>query len=366
MLLSLIYTPSSRQLDFCAVDVLSDVVALLGTGRPRSARIAWRAPWGQHFPPAPGSASFHVVLRGSCWLMPSDGEPIALGVGDVIFFPHGHGYGLADSPTTPLAQSSCSPHEPLFSSAVVTGGDGAETVTLCCGYRLDPGRAHPILRALPEVIHLPARLGQHAELRTTVELLASEIEQPRLGADSVVSSLLDALLLYILRAYFDTQNGYCAHIGWAAALADPAVGTALDAIHRAPAAPWTVESLGARVGLSRAAFARRFTKLVGQPPLAYVTWWRLATAARLLTEEPEVSVAEVARRVGYGSEFAFGSAFKREYGVSPGRYQRAARAPRRGSAEPPETPRDARPGERGPDRPRAIAPAPAPAPAGRR
>ncbi|MFI6734068.1 AraC family transcriptional regulator [Nonomuraea sp. NPDC050451] len=304
------------------MDVLSDVVALMRTGRPTSVRVSWRAPWGKEFPKVPGSAGFQMVLRGSCWLIPPGGDPVPLSVGDVVFFPHGDGYGLADSPGTPLAAPTCNPYldTELFASTIM-GGDGAETVTLCCGYQLDPTRTHPILGALPDVIHLPTTLGHHPELRAAVELLAGEIDNPRPGADTVVTSLLDVLQLYILRAWFDLESEACRDSGWAAALVDPAIGRALDAIHRAPARHWTVESLGAHAGLSRAGFARRFTALVGQPPLAYLTWWRLATAARILRES-DVSVAEVARRVGYGSEFAFGNAFKRQYGLAPGKYRR--------------------------------------------
>lgn len=303
------------------MDVLSDVIAIMRTGRPRSTLISWRGPWGRNFPATPGSAGFQVVLRGSCWFRPPGGEPVALSVGDVVFLPNGHEYGLADSPDTPLNGPDCDPEAEaeLYASAAI-GSEGPEVVTLCGGYDLDPVRAHPILRALPDVIHLPTRLGRDLEVRAAVDLLAGEIERPGLGADTLVASLLDVLQLYILRSWFG-EGTNCGETGWAAALADPVVCAALDAIHRDPARHWTVESLGAHAGLSRAAFARRFTNLVGKAPLAYVTWWRLSLAAHLLRAS-EVPMAQVARRVGYGSEYAFGNAFKREYGVSPGRYQR--------------------------------------------
>ncbi|MEU8248146.1 AraC family transcriptional regulator [Nonomuraea sp. NPDC048916] len=304
------------------MDVLSDVMAIVRTGRPRSARVEWHAPWGQRFPSSPGSAGFQVILQGSPWLIPPTGDPIALGVGDVMFFPHGHGYALADSPATPLAESACDPGDEacLFGSASFPG-PGAATVMLCGGYQLDPSRSHPILRELPELIHLPAHLGHRPELRAAVELLGGEIANPRLGADTVVASLLDTLLLYILRAWYDTGPGRCQVSGWAAALADPAISAVLDAVHDDPAHPWTLPSLADLAGLSRAAFSRRFTTLVGQSPMAYLTWWRLATAGRLLRES-DAPQAEVATRVGYGSEFAFANAFKRHYGVAPGRYRR--------------------------------------------
>jgi AraC-like DNA-binding protein len=302
------------------VDVLSDVIAVMRSGRPRSARVAWRAPWGQRFPSAPGSAGFQVILQGSCRLIPPSGDPVALSVGDVVFFPHGHAYGLADSPSTPLAEPVCDPLEDaeLFASDVV-GQEGPVTVTLCGGYQLSPGHTHPLLRDLPEVIHLPARLGHHPELRAAVDLLGNEIGNPRLGADTIVPALLDMLLLYILRTWF--ENPPTPDTGWAPALADPAVSAALHAMHRDLARPWTVQTLAGQAGLSRATFAHRFTTLTGRPPLTYLTWWRLTVAAKLLRES-EAPLHEVATRTGYTSEFAFANAFKRQYGTAPGKYRR--------------------------------------------
>ncbi|HLU71117.1 MAG TPA: AraC family transcriptional regulator [Nonomuraea sp.] len=306
------------------MDVLSDVIAGMRIGRPHSMRVTWQAPWGQRFAVMPGSAGFQVILQGSCWLIPDTGEPVQLHVGDVLFFPHGHGYALADSPSTPIPDWVCEPGDDieLFASASA-GGSGAVTATLCGGYRLDRANGHPILRELPETIHLPARLGERRELRAAVDLLAAEIANPGLGADTVVASLLDTLLLYILRAYLDLESEYCEAGGWAAALADPGISAALEAVHRDPAHPWTVASLAGLAGLSRAAFARRFAALVGQPPLGYLTWWRLNLASRLL-RSTDAPLSEVARRVGYGSEFAFANAFKRAFGTPPGRFRREA------------------------------------------
>ncbi|GLX05541.1 AraC family transcriptional regulator [Microbispora sp. NBRC 16548] len=326
------------------MDVLSDVIAVMRTGRPNAARVQWRGAWGQRFPAVPGAAGFQVILRGSCWLIPQEDDagaaPVPLSAGDVVFFSQGHPYGLADSPATPLAVTACDPAAEdlaLFVSDSV-GPDTpdvgeATTVTLCGGYRLDPRRAHPLLHDLPGLIHIPTRATSttgdgteaaadaKAELGAVVAILGREIADPRQGTDAVVPALLDMLLLYILRAWFDAQLARGAATGWAAALADPAVSTALHAVHQDPARPWTVESLGREAGMSRAAFAARFTALVGQPPLAYLTWWRMTTAARLLRDS-DAGLAEIAARVGYSSEYAFGAAFKRVYGTAPGRYRR--------------------------------------------
>jgi len=286
-------------------------------------------PFGRRFPPVDG-AGFHIVLQGSCWLFPPDDAPIALGVGDVAFLPRGGAHGLADSPSTPLADAAAtSPAQtrPVTDDDAPRTGrhlaNRSGTVMLCGAYLLDRSRAHPLLSDLPDVIHLPARIGRHPGLRAAVDLLGDELDQPQPGGDAMLPALLEVLLLHILRAWFDEQATHGTATGWAAALRDPAVAAALRAIHGDPSRQWTVEELGARAGLSRAAFARRFAALVGQPPLAYLTWWRMTLAARLLRDS-DAPPATIARKVGYNSEFAFAHAFKREYGLAPGGYRQSA------------------------------------------
>jgi transcriptional regulator GlxA family with amidase domain len=154
--------------------------------------------------------------------------------------------------------------------------------------------------------------------------LGYELENPRVGSHGIVPLLIDSLLLYILRAWLEEQPTAEAR-GWAAALRDPAIAAALSAIHGDPSAPWTVAALATRAGLSRAGFARRFTEQVGEPPLAYLTRWRMTCAAKLLRES-DTPLSTVATRTGYGSEYALGKAFKREYGLAPGHYRRQNRA----------------------------------------
>jgi AraC-like DNA-binding protein len=303
------------------VDVLSDVIAVMRTGEPVSARVVWRAPFGQRFAPVAGAAGFQVVLQGACWLIAPDADPVPLGAGDVVFLPHGRGHALADSPATPLTTEACDPTDP-HDVVPPPAGDGPVTITLCGAYQLDPARAHPLLLGLPELVHLPARLGHRPELRAAIDLLSGELAHRRLGMDAVIPALLDTLLMYILRAWFDEQP-IGAATGWAAALNDPSIALALQAIHQAPGHPWTVAGLAARAGLSRAPFARRFTGLVGRPPLTYVTWWRMLTASRLLRDS-DAPLAAIAGQVGYTSEFAFAHAFKRAYGTAPGKFRRGS------------------------------------------
>ncbi|CUU54000.1 AraC-type DNA-binding protein [Parafrankia irregularis] len=309
------------------MDMLSDVITVMRTGRPRSARVTWHAPWAQRFGSVPGSVGFQVIMRGPCWLVAPDTVPVPLAAGDVVFRPHGRGHTLADSLKTSPDATPCDPSDPrLFESHIAdTVGTPARTpapaaVTLCGAYQVDPARTHPLLRDLPELVHLPAHLTRHPELRSTVDALATELEHPRPGRDVIVPALLDTLLVHILRTWFDEQPTCEPATGWAAALNDPATSLALQAIHRDPARPWTVAALAAEAGLSRAPFARRFASLVGQPPLKYLTWWRMTTAAQILRES-DAPLSHIAARVGYTSEFAFASAFKRRYGTAPGKYR---------------------------------------------
>jgi AraC-like DNA-binding protein len=305
------------------VDILTDALTSMRTGNPVSARTDCRAPWGLRFSEQAG-AGFHVVLGGTCWLIDPAGGRTALGPGDIVFVRRGREHVLADDPASPVTDYRTDlswPVSPLPSAPAE--GDGPLTSLLCGSYHLDQERPHPLVSALPDLIHLPARRGRHLALTSAIDMLGAELERPGPGADGIVAQLIDLLLLYILRAWLDEQPADAA-AGWAAALRDPAIAPALKSIHADPGRPWTVEGLGDSVGLSRAAFARRFTALVGEPPLAYLTRWRMTTAAGLLRHS-ETPLGVVGGRVGYGSEFAFAKAFKRAYGVPPGQYRREAR-----------------------------------------
>ncbi len=234
---------------FGIVDPLSDVVTAMRIGEPHSARVTHRPPFGWQLP-AVEAAGFHVVLAGTCWLLPPSGGPIALRPGDIVFLPNGCTHALADDPGTPLrpARTSLREVSPGHTEPSVSSASRPETVLLCGAYRLDRGRSHPMLTGLPDVVHLPAPATRHTPAGAVVDLLDSELAGRRPGSDAMLRALLDALLLHILRAWLDRQAATGAATGWSAALHDPAVTAALSAIHGAPGHGWTVAELAACAG----------------------------------------------------------------------------------------------------------------------
>jgi AraC-like DNA-binding protein len=269
-----------------------------------------------------------AVVRGSAWIVPDDVPPTRLAAGDVAVLRGPDPYTVADHPTTepqviihPGQRCSTPDGQEVRMTGHGTrtwgtGPDGA-TVLLTGTYQLGSEVSRRLLEALPGLLVLDAD-----QLRSPlVGFLAEEIGRDDPGQDAVLDRLLDLLLIAVLRAWF--ARPAAAAPGWYRAHTDPVVGPALRMLHDDPAHSWTVASLAAATGVSRAALARRFSELVGEPPMAFLTDWRLALAADLL-REPDSTIAAVARQVGYGSPFALSTAFKRVRGVTPQQH-RAAR-----------------------------------------
>lgn len=303
-------------------DVLSDVLAGTGTNGVVFARSEVTAPWGLDFAESQASAGFHIVTRGSCFLRRPGEAPLQLCQGDVVLLAHGSAHGISDAPTTPLE-----PFTPVCQATVPTepvraGGGGAATHLVCGAYFFEVDGVHPILSNLPPLIHLAADGGQLAgPVDAIVRLLSAEYAQPGPGSEAIISRLVDVLFLYIVRTWLANQPAGTG--GWLGALRDPAIGRSLGLMHGQPDQDWTLAGLADAVAMSRAMFAKRFRDLVGEPPATYLTRQRMALASRLL-RETETPLAEVARRTGYGSEYAFSKAFSRAKGVPPGRYRRSA------------------------------------------
>jgi AraC-like DNA-binding protein/mannose-6-phosphate isomerase-like protein (cupin superfamily) len=306
--------------DFDGTDLISEVLRSVRVRSTVYCHSSMGAPWGFGVR-AHGNPAFHVVTEGSCWLS-VDGETgeIALAAGDLVVLPAGPRHWMRDDPATVAValEDILAATPPAEHHRLRHGGPGPRTGLLCGGFGLDGG-THPILRALPAVVVVRGAGGRPVPwLDALLALLNEETATPSPGAEEVVTRLADALLTQALRGALaelqaDGNDGLLAS-------RDPQVAAAIELIHRRPAHAWTVTELAAQVALSRSAFSARFTGLIGESPKRYVTHTRLVHAATLLRSN-NTSIAEVALKIGYSSEFSFAKAFKRTFGVSPGSYR---------------------------------------------
>ncbi|MFJ9697321.1 AraC family transcriptional regulator [Kitasatospora sp. NPDC101183] len=271
-------------------------------------------------------------VRGDAWILPERGEPLLLRPGDVAIVRGPEPYTVADDPATPAGvvigpgQICTRDGEDVSASlslGVRTWGDGSEadehsSVLLSGTYQAEHEIGQRLLGCLPTLLVRPAGTGADD---TLVRLLAAELGRDEPAQELVLDRILDLLVVSVLRSWLAAPGSGAP--AWYRAQHDPVVGPVLRLMHDDPATAWTVADLAARVGVSRAGLARRFTALVGEPPMAYLAGWRLAVAADLL-REPDCTVAAAARRVGYSNAFALSAAFKRVRGVSPQEHRRAA------------------------------------------
>lgn len=315
-------------------DIVADVVATTRRGSLMYARCRFRAPWGAAFPAA-GAAMFHVITAGACWLVTDGAEPVQLTRGDVVLFPSGAAHALVDTPerrVRPMEEIAGRPfgEEGGPPCDIIVDGDGPGTAWICGGYWLAAGVRHPLTSVLPDVVVITAAQARGTGLGATVDLIAAEVDGTDPGAPAVMASLVDLLFVYLLRTWFaEHRDG----AGWARALFDPAVGTALSLMHADPGRAWTLDTLARATGTGRATLTRRFAALTGQSPMAYLTAWRMALAARGL-RDGDATVRQLAQESGYDSEFAFARAFKRATGTPPGQYRRLAQDRRHDPARP--------------------------------
>ncbi|WP_433331715.1 cupin domain-containing protein [Spirillospora sp. CA-294931] len=286
-----------------------------------------RSPWSLRYAEE-SPLTLLTMLSGNAWVIPDEGAAVAMNTGDVVIVVGSEPFTVADDPgTAPLVMV-------LNGECVTLDGEVVEGELAMCDYDGDPSnstvllkstyRVHGsvsqrVLAALPRVARVPAV----PEGCPTLTMIASEIRRDAPGQRVILDRLLDLLLVSSLREWFELPQSQAP--AWYRAHADPLIGRALRLIHDDPARAWTVAGLARAVGASRATFAQRFTELVGQPPMAYLTEWRICQAADLLARS-DATVDSVARQVGYSNAYALSVAFKRTLGIPPGRHRALARS----------------------------------------
>jgi AraC-like DNA-binding protein len=291
------------------------------------------APWGLSMPAAnvmaaklaPGAehlVTYHLVIEGGAVIELADGQCTELRPGDVVIFPHGdpHHMSSGKGAIQPFPNYGINAKIKSRDLSPLHAGGGGETSRFVCGYMTcDPYLSRPILNGLPPVFKVNIRTDRSGHwLENSILHLVEEAASGRVGSEAMLAKLSEALFVDTLRRYVaglpDQQ------MGWLAGARDPIVGKSLGLLHGRIAHPWTIADLADEVGISRSALVERFTRYLSEPPMTYLTRWRLQLAARAL-EKTSRGVAEIAADVGYESEAAFNRAFKRELGQPPGRYR---------------------------------------------
>jgi len=299
---------------------LDDILDMLRVRGTLMANLEAHAPFGLRVPQAPGAA-FHAVTAGGFWVRIPGQPPRELIAGDVMLLPTGAPHVIASAPAGPTRPWDRAAKAQAKNPAgeIILDGPGRSTHVICAAYTYDQEVAHPLLSLLPPVLYLSGQqLAEGNAVHSTLGILRRELTARSAGSGIVIDRLIDVLFVHVIRAW--AGGPHAPGSSWLRALRDPTIARALSLLHARPAASWTIDLLAREVSLSRATLTRRFTTLVGEPPLAYLTRWRMELAARHLRETSD-AVSAIAHRVGYTSEFAFSRAFSRLRGHAPGRYR---------------------------------------------
>jgi AraC-like DNA-binding protein len=291
------------------------------------------APWGFTAPASEVTAAmlalgaahlvlYHFVIEGGALVLLTDGQSVELEPGDIVIFPHGdpHHMTSGKEARAPFPSYGISSKIKSRDLSTLQAGGGGDTSRFVCGYMVcDPFLSRPILNGLPPVFKVNIRTDRSGHwLENSILHLVEEAASGRVGSQAMLAKLSEALFVDTLRRYVASLPEQ--QTGWLAGARDPIVGKSLGLLHSRIAHPWTIADLANEVGISRSGLVERFTRYLAEPPMTYLSRWRLQLAARSL-ESTSRGVAEIAADVGYESEAAFNRAFKREFGQPPGRYR---------------------------------------------
>ena len=305
-------------------DPLGETLHLLRLTGTLYCRSELTAPWGIDLPPFEGCMMFHVVTAGHCWLEVEGDEPRLLQQGSLALVPHGNGHCIRSNPSDEVVPLFDIPVEQVSDRYEIMryGGAGKLTHLTCGVVRFDHVAGQQLIALLPRVLQIDTWADDEGSwLQSTLRFIAREARELRPGGETVITHLADILIIQAIRSWIDSAPE--ADRGWLAALRDDHVGRALAAIHREPGKDWTVTLLAKEVGMSRSGFSARFTNLVGESAMRYLTHWRMQLARAQLQETSD-SLSVLADRLGYQSEAAFCRAFKRVFGAPPGSVRRTA------------------------------------------
>ena len=301
------------------MDPLSELMTHLKTRSYITAGFDAGGSWALTLDDLVGRIKCYVVVKGRCWLSMADGDgPHLLQEGDCFILPSGRNAQISsDLKARPkLASDVLNPDR---SGEIVTYNGGGDVFLVGSRFDVNGRQAEFLLQTLPPLIRVETS-GDRDKLKLYIDLMMEELREGRPGSAQVAQNLSQMILAQALRLYLSNRPE--TDVGWFAALADPRLTASITAIHSEPSYPWTLDDLARKAGMSRSSFARHFRERVGETPITYLTQWRMMSASEKLVSGKD-TIAQIAISLGYSSEHAFNTAFKRIMGQSPGRYARA-------------------------------------------
>lgn len=319
------------------MDVLSEILRVIKLEGAIFYNAEFTAPWSFRSPRSSVLAPyfsaggghviiFHLLTEGQGYAQLEHGERIQLHAGDIVIFPHGDVHVISNgSPVEPVDNERELVQILAQGLLLAHAGGGGEPTRFVCGYMsCDPQLSRVFLAGLPPIFKVNVRDGPAGQwLENSIRFSVAEAGNSRAGGEAVLAKLSEVLFVETFRRYIAELP--IEQTGWLAGARDPEIGKALALLHRHPEKPWTIAELAKDAGLSRSVLAERFRHFLGEPPMSYLTRWRLQLGAQKL-KGTNRSVAEIAEEVGYESEAAFNRAFKREYAVPPARFRNESRA----------------------------------------
>jgi len=302
------------------MDPLSQVLSLLKPRSYVSAGFSAGGEWSVQWPDQQQRIKCYAVISGQCWLsVEGVADAVRLKAGDCFVLPSGRPFRLASDLSVPSV-SSDTIYPPAQLGGVVTVNGGGDFFSIGSRFAVSGGHSGMLMNMLPPVVHIRNEADQ-AALRWCVERMRQELREQQPGGFLIAQHLAHMMFVQALRLHLaELSNG---SVGWFFALADKQMSTAINAMHESPAHRWTLQELAERAGLSRSTFALRFKETVGAAPMEYLTRWRMLLAADRL-ENSSDSVSVIAVSLGYESESAFSTAFKKVMGCSPRQYSARA------------------------------------------
>jgi AraC-like DNA-binding protein len=301
-----------------SVDPLGEALHSLRMSGTYYCRSEFTTPWAVALPPFKDSLMLHVVTSGRCWIEVPGVERRVLQAGELALVPHGEGHRLSSDHRTRAAKLFDLSREQIGERYEILrhGGGGAPSQVICVVISFDHPAARRLINLLPKLIALDSLSTPEVEwIQSMLRFMAAEARELRPGGETIITRLADILVVQTIRSWIARDPA--AQRGWLGALRDQQIGRAIALIHRDPIRGWTLATLASHIGMSRSAFAARFTALVGEPAMHYLARWKMNLALSWLREN-DTPIIELANRLGYESEAAFSRAFKRFIGVPPG------------------------------------------------